>query len=68
MVDAGYEMMFLNSAELGRYVDHLNHATMVLNPEFGSSEHMRKEGSKRIKEKLRGIDANGILTNAQLDL
>lgn len=68
MVTAGYNMLFLSSGELGRYVDHLNHATMVLNPEFGSSEQMRKEGSKRIKEKLRGIDANGILANVKLDL
>lgn len=67
MVGAGYEMLFLNSGELGRYVDHLNHATMVLNPEFGSSEQMRKEGNKRIKDKLRGIDANGILANTNLD-
>lgn len=68
MIEAGYDMLFLNSAELGHYVDHLNHATMVLNPEFGSSEQMRKEGSKRIKEKLRGIDAAEILANQHLDL
>jgi len=67
MVAAGYEMLFLNSGELGRYVDHLNHATMVINPELGSSTQMRKEGSKRIKDKLRGIDANGILANDALD-
>lgn len=67
MVAAGYDMLFLNSGELGRYVDHLNHATMVLNPEFGSSAQMRKEGSKRIKEKLRGVDANKILQNSNLD-
>jgi hypothetical protein len=67
MVAAGYEMLFLHSGELGRYVDHLNHATMVINPELGSSAQMRKEGSKRIKDKLRGIDANGILANDALD-
>jgi hypothetical protein len=68
MLAAGYEMLFLNSGELGRYVDHLNHATMVLNPEFGSSEQMRKQGNKRIKDKLRGIDASGILANDNFDL
>lgn len=67
MVNAGYEMLFLDSGLLGRYIDHLNHATMVLNPEFGSSEQMRKEGNKRIKDKLRGIDATGILANSALD-
>lgn len=67
MITAGYEMLFLDSGELGRYVDHLNHATMVLNPELGSSEQMRKDGNKRIKDKLRGIDANAILANVNLD-
>lgn len=67
MVAAGYQMLFLDSGELGRYVDHLNHATMVLNPEFGSSEQMRNEGNKRIKDKLRGIDARVILDNVNLD-
>lgn len=68
IIDAGYEMLFLDSGQLGRYIDHLNHATMVLNAELGSSNQMRKEGNKRIKEKLRGIDANGILANTKLDL
>ena len=31
LVAAGFEMLFLESAELGQYVDHLNHATMILN-------------------------------------
>jgi GT2 family glycosyltransferase len=67
MIAAGYQMLFLDSGELGRYVDHLNHATMVLNPELGSSEQMRKQGNQRIKNKLRGIDASAILANANLD-
>jgi glycosyltransferase involved in cell wall biosynthesis len=67
MVQAGYDMMFLNSAELGKYIDHLNHATMVLNPELGSSSKVQKEGHARIKNKLRGIDATAILANQQLD-
>jgi len=40
---------------------------MVLNPELGSSEQMRKEGNQRIKDKLRGIDASEILANVALD-
>ncbi len=67
MVAAGYDMLFLGSAHLGRYVDHLNHATMVLNPELGSSERSVKQGYKRIKQKLRGIDADKILANHSLD-
>lgn len=67
MLEAGYEMLFLKSAELGQYIDHLNHATMVLNPDLGSSKKVQKEGNARIKKKLRGIDANGILANSDLD-
>ena len=67
MVAAGYGMTFLDSAHLGRYIDHLNHATMVLNPELGSKSSSIKEGRKRIKSKLRGIDATAILANDALD-
>jgi len=67
IVQAGYQMLFLDSAELGSYIDHLNHATMVLNPALGSSNKVQKEGHARIKKKLRGIDATAILANQQLD-
>ena len=32
LVAAGYEMRFLESGDLGRYITHLNHATMIINP------------------------------------
>ena len=67
MVDAGYRMLFMSSEELGQYVDHLNHATMVLNPELGSSVSNIRSGKKRVGVKLRGIDADAILSNAALD-
>lgn len=67
MLQAGYRMVFLDSATLGAYVDHLNHATMVLNPALGSSQKMLKRGHKRIQSKLRGINAAAILNNPSLD-
>lgn len=67
MVAAGYRMRFLESEQLGQYVDHLNHATMVLNPELGSSASMIRSGKKRVGNKLRGIDADAILANDALD-
>ena len=67
MVDAGYRMLFMESEQLGQYVDHLNHATMVLNPELGSSASAIRNGKRRVRTKLRGIDAEAILTNAALD-
>lgn len=67
MVQAGYRMVFLESEELGQYVDHLNHATMVLNPELGSKERSVRSGQKRIQARMRGIDAVGILKDDSLD-
>lgn len=67
MVAAGYRMLFLESDELGQYVDHVNHATMVLNPELGSSDRMIRSGKKRVGNKLRGIDADAILADDSLD-
>lgn len=67
MVAAGYRMVFLESAQLGRYVDHVNHATMVLNPELGMMAKTIRTGNRRIQAKLRGIDAGGILADDSLD-
>ena len=67
MVEAGYRMVFLPSERLGVYLDHLNHATMVLNPELGSSASSVREGRRRIKKKMRGIDALEILSDESLD-
>lgn len=67
MVAAGYRMLFLESGQLGQYVDHVNHATMVLNPELGSSDRMIRSGKKRVCLKLRGVDADAILADESLD-
>lgn len=67
MVAAGYEMRFLESVQLGQYVDHLNHATMIFNPELGTSGKNIREGAKRINDKLRGIDGESILAATNLD-
>lgn len=67
IIAAKYNMLFLESARLGKYIDHLNHATSVLNPELGSKSSTIKEGKKRIKHKLRGIDASAILDDISLD-
>ncbi len=68
MIKSGYEMLFLESAYLGEYIDHLNHATMILNPEIGGSKKLLKTGNKKLKKKLRGIDAESILKNHMLDI
>lgn len=67
MVAAGYEMLFLESAYLGKYVDHLNHATMILNPQLGTGKKNLREGKKRISVKLRGIDISKVMSEDYLD-
>ncbi|MDO9234332.1 MAG: glycosyltransferase [Methylotenera sp.] len=66
MVPAGYDMLFLDSTSLGMYVDHLNHATLIFNHQLGTSAKNMKEGAKRIKRKLRGIDAESFFLSSDL--
>lgn len=65
--DAGYEAIFLPSEELGQYIDHINHATTVLNPELGSRKKSITQGEKRIQKALKKLKAEEILANTQLD-
>lgn len=47
---AGYQMIFLPSEILGKYVTHINHATMVLNPTLGIRKKTLKKGLKRLSQ------------------
>jgi len=53
LVDAGYNMVFLKSEILGKYLDHINHATMILNPELGARPRTIRQGIKKIEAILR---------------
>lgn len=67
MQQAGYKMKFLPSEFLGKYVDHLNHATSILNPELRRSAKKPQKDQKKIQRKLRGINAMKILGDQSLD-
>jgi GT2 family glycosyltransferase len=67
LADNGHKMVFLPSEKLVPYVYHVNHATMVLNPELGSGKKSVSSGEKRIKHMLDAVDAMSILKNDQLD-
>jgi hypothetical protein len=47
-------MIFLPSYELGDYLDHVNHATMILNPELGVRPRTVRQGLKKIQALLAG--------------
>ena len=66
LVAAGFEMRFLESAELGRYVAHLNHATMILNP-TGSGRTSRASSRQKLDGKLSDPAYAAILENDELD-
>jgi len=63
----GHEMVFIPSVELIHYAVHLNHATMILNPELGSRKKTTQKGEKRILGMLKKMRADDILEDASLD-
>lgn len=67
LVDLGYDMIFLPSETLGQYIDHINHATMILNPALGARDKTIKKGQARIKQRLKAIQAERILEDSSLD-
>lgn len=67
LLEAGYDMKFLPSETLGVHVDHLNHATMIFNPELGIADSDRQKGLKRIKQKLKALRCDEILADSSLD-
>ncbi len=66
LVAAGFEMRFLESAELGRYVDHLNHATMILNPS-GSGRTSKASSRRKLDGKLDNPFYRKLLEDESLD-
>lgn len=63
----GYEMIFLPSETLGAFVDHWNHATMVLHPELGARDSTISKGLKRIQKGFKEMNAPQVLQDASLD-
>ena len=66
LVEAGYEMVFLPSDVLIKYLDHINHATTVLNPHLSRQKTVDK-GLRRIEKSLERMNAKAILQDASLD-
>lgn len=68
---AGMTCKFIPPGQLGRYVRHLNHATMALNEQFGASDpympRTRRKTIKRIQQFFRSINADRLLADRSLD-
>jgi hypothetical protein len=67
LIANGYEMIFLPSDVLINYLDHINHATTVLNPELSKHEKSIDKGLARIKKSLANLNAEAILADESLD-
>lgn len=66
LVDAGYKMIFLPSEILIKYLEHINHATTVLNPHLSRQKSVDK-GVRRIEKSLARMNAKMILQDVSLD-
>ena len=66
LVSSGYGMRFLESFELGRYIRHLNHATMILNPS-GEGRTSRASSRKKLAGKMDDAAFAAILADDTLD-
>lgn len=67
LVEKGHDMVILPSEILGQYVDHINHATQVLNPQLGTGKKNQIEGLKRVKKALESFNAEALLKDVSLD-
>ena len=66
LIENGHEMIFLPSESLIKYLEHINHATTVLNPEL-SRQKSQDKGLRRIEKSLLKLNAKAILNDMTLD-
>lgn len=66
LVQAGHRMVFLPSDVLIPYLDHINHATTILNPELSRQKNNDKR-LKRVERNLKRLGADAILQDVSLD-
>lgn len=64
---AGYDMYFIDSLELMKYIRHLNHATMILNPSPSDRKTSKPKARKRIEHELESLQYREILSDDTLD-
>ena len=67
LTERGFEMRFLPSEILGRYILHLNHATGILNPPEGSRRCARPEAKRRLGAAMDSEFFRSVLADSSLD-
>ena len=66
--EQGYDMPFIPSEDLQKYVCHLNHATMILNPREGDRKTASPAARRALKRKLDRLGIGSLLNDESLDL
>lgn len=67
LVEKGYRMLFLQTEKLGKQMKHLNHATMILNPEIAGKRTGSPKAYKRIMKELKSVGYDRIIKDDTLD-
>ncbi len=65
--EKNYELPFIQSEELCKYMLHLNHATLILNPAGKGHKTSQPSMRKKLEKKIRSLHADQIMTDDSLD-
>ncbi|NBC34010.1 MAG: glycosyltransferase [Alphaproteobacteria bacterium] len=65
--EQGWRMVFLPGERLSRYLVHVNHATMVLNPDLGAKTRTIRTGQRRLARIRAELGADAVLADTSLD-
>jgi len=67
LVEQGFVMEFIDTYDLARQVRHINHATMILNPEIAGRKTGTEAERRRLRRELESLDYLQILHDESLD-
>lgn len=67
LVQQGFTMKFLDIHGLAMHLRHINHATMVLNPDIAGRKTGSEAERRRVRRELERLDYRNILHDASLD-
>lgn len=67
LLDQGFTMKFLDIHGLAEHLRHINHATMVLNPDIAGRKTGSERERRRVRREMEGLDYRNILQDASLD-
>ncbi|BBO80582.1 hypothetical protein DSCO28_11480 [Desulfosarcina ovata subsp. sediminis] len=67
LINSGFEAKLLSVEEMLRYVVHLNHGTMVLQPDLGARKRTIRKGKSRIDTFFKSVSIKNIYQDESLD-